>query len=376
MNDLVKLKNLTQNLSVLYVEDSLTIVKQLSSFLEKIFDKVYVAKDGLEGLEKYKKIKPDIVLTDLTMPNMNGFEMIKILKEIEPNVKIIIISAHSDSINLLDAIHLGVSDFVPKPVDRVLLQNALFKASHDITSEFKAISKEDVDSETDLLKKLEIISKNHTSVEFINHYKGIPIIHNGYITKVTNNNIIVHAPIIQVKTISLEKFTVIESDLIDGTVEMKLVEIDSATREVSFTHPKIISSSPKVRKSVRVHPDRNFISILYKKNSKITTQVKDVSIDSISLYLQANDNTFEVDDTIELHMGFATHISASHTSIEHNERISTKATVYKIIEHLNSIEIVLLYSLQKKDDENLGKYIMEKQIEIIKEFKELDLDMK
>ncbi len=81
MNTLSSLKEYTKDLTVLYVEDSSTLLKLLGKFLEKIFKTVYLATDGLKGLESYKLHKQDIVLTDLTMPQMDGYDLILNLKK-------------------------------------------------------------------------------------------------------------------------------------------------------------------------------------------------------------------------------------------------------------------------------------------------------
>jgi len=76
-----------------------------------------LAKDGNEGLQIYKKVLPDIVITDIMMPNKTGLEMAKEIKSINPNSKIIILSAFSDVEKLLSAIDIGVVKYFIKPFD-------------------------------------------------------------------------------------------------------------------------------------------------------------------------------------------------------------------------------------------------------------------
>ena len=375
MNDLIKLKNITQNLTILYVEDSNAILKQMSGYLEKLFKKVYIAKDGLEGLERYKQNIPDIVLTDITMPKMDGFDLIKSLQKIDPKIKIIIVSAHCDTENLLDAIHLGVCDFIPKPVDRILLGNALFNVANELAYTSEVLDKDELDKEDDLLKKFEIISKQHAPIEFVNHYRGVPIIHDGYIIEVDKKNIIVHVPYIQTKSISYEKFTVIETPLFDNPVELKLVAIDSTTREITLSSPNILTFSPKTRKMVRVEVDDSFKTILHYTGKKIETTIKDISLNSISLIIKKIDFIIEEDDKIDLSMGFSTHIKVLDSLAQNSQRISSKAKVLKFIENDKENEIVLLFDLPKNDEETLGKYIVERELSIIKEFKSLNIEL-
>ncbi|NQY93371.1 MAG: response regulator [Campylobacteraceae bacterium] len=130
-----KLRDEAKGISILVVEDSDPIRKQICRFLEKFFTYVFQAQDGEKGLEMFELNKPDIIVTDLNMPKMDGHEMIKAIKNISKNTPIIITSAHSNSETLLESIHLGIVDFVPKPVDFVLIQEALLKAIKQLNKE-------------------------------------------------------------------------------------------------------------------------------------------------------------------------------------------------------------------------------------------------
>jgi len=112
---------------LLYVEDDEVIRTFLSKRLEPRVKKLYLAKDGQDGLAKFKEFQPDIVLTDVTMPLMNGIEMSEEIKKIDENIPIIIASAHNDSKFLLDAIALGIDGYLLKPIDKRKLFETLEK---------------------------------------------------------------------------------------------------------------------------------------------------------------------------------------------------------------------------------------------------------
>jgi len=112
------MSNFLKEITLLYVEDSRAIREILGKRLEKKVKKIIVAVDGEDGLEKYKEYKPDIILTDVTMPKMSGIEMSREIKEIDKDMPIIILSAHNDASYLLEAIELGISGYLLKPVDR------------------------------------------------------------------------------------------------------------------------------------------------------------------------------------------------------------------------------------------------------------------
>lgn len=83
-----------KNLSVLIVEDGDDIREIMSSTLNKLFKTTLTATDGLEGLEAFKNSHPDVVLSDIRMPNMSGNEMIEKIKEISPSTPVIVVTGH------------------------------------------------------------------------------------------------------------------------------------------------------------------------------------------------------------------------------------------------------------------------------------------
>ncbi len=117
------LLNRLRSKTILLVEDEKVIRENISSMLKIFFKEVYVAIDGYDGLEKYEEFLPDIVMTDLKMPNMGGFELIKELIKRKCKAYTIIVSAHTDTDLLISAIHNGVDRYIIKP----LLENDLFE---------------------------------------------------------------------------------------------------------------------------------------------------------------------------------------------------------------------------------------------------------
>jgi len=101
-----------KSLKILLVEDEEKLSSLLKSAIGDNFHSFLLAKDGNEGLQIYKKVLPDIVITDIMMPNKTGLEMAKEIKVINPNSKIIILSAFSDVEKLLSAIDIGVVKYL------------------------------------------------------------------------------------------------------------------------------------------------------------------------------------------------------------------------------------------------------------------------
>ncbi|MEA1893287.1 MAG: diguanylate cyclase [Campylobacterota bacterium] len=113
------------NITILYVEDEPSVRDSLSEVLSCFCSRVITACDGLEGLEAYKKYNPDIIVSDIQMPNMNGIEMAKAIKDIDPEQYIIFTTAHSESRYFIESINLQVDGYILKPVDLEQLETKI-----------------------------------------------------------------------------------------------------------------------------------------------------------------------------------------------------------------------------------------------------------
>ena len=112
-------KELLSNITILYVEDEEIIREQITYFFKRFVKNFYTASNGLEGIEICKTITPDIIITDIQMPKMNGLEMIKALDM--KDVPVILTTAYSDIDYFLKAIELNINKYVIKPIDLIEL---------------------------------------------------------------------------------------------------------------------------------------------------------------------------------------------------------------------------------------------------------------
>lgn len=115
-------KEFLKNLTILYVEDEDIARAQLEKVLKRLFKEVIVAKNGLEGLEKYKKDKADeskidLILSDINMPQLNGIEMLEEIRKENDSIPIIFTTARSETEYLLKAIALDTSYYALKPIN-------------------------------------------------------------------------------------------------------------------------------------------------------------------------------------------------------------------------------------------------------------------
>jgi len=156
--NLKELRELTRDFSVLYVEDDIEIKETMTHYLEKFFLSVVSALDGKEGLAFYAAQKFDIVITDLSMPRVNGLDMLTKIKEINPTQATIITTAHSESEYMVTAIKLGVDGYVIKPFDFKQLNAELYKVAEKLkkykeNEEYKLHLEEMVNEKTSQLRE-------------------------------------------------------------------------------------------------------------------------------------------------------------------------------------------------------------------------------
>ena len=112
-------------ITILYVEDEKEIQNNTKRPLSYLCDKLIVASDGKEGLDLYMHYKPDIVVSDIKMPNMDGIKMAKEIKKINQQQHIIFTTAHSESDFFMDAIEMQVDGYILKPIDYDLLEKKI-----------------------------------------------------------------------------------------------------------------------------------------------------------------------------------------------------------------------------------------------------------
>jgi len=111
--------------SILYVEDEKEIQEELAEVLENFCDKLYRADDGFQGLELYNLHHPDIIISDIKMPVMDGIEMSKQIKNMDDKAPIIFTTAFSDVDYFQDAIELQVDGYLLKPINLDLLEKKI-----------------------------------------------------------------------------------------------------------------------------------------------------------------------------------------------------------------------------------------------------------
>ncbi len=127
-----------KNFTLLYVEDDTNAQEWMKLVLEDDVKDFLQAFDGQEGLDMYKTHKPDIILTDINMPQMDGLDMAQQIKQIDKEQPIVIMSAFDDSPTLLRAINMGINFFITKPIDIEKLMDKLQQIAQNLQNKIDA----------------------------------------------------------------------------------------------------------------------------------------------------------------------------------------------------------------------------------------------
>lgn len=124
-----------KKLEILYVEDDEAVRQQFSLFLKRRVGSLLTADNGDAGLRIFREKRPDIVITDILMPVMDGLDMAQEIRNIDDSVPIIVTTAFEQTSYLMRSIEIGVDKYVIKPVKIDLLHAALIHCAHRLRGE-------------------------------------------------------------------------------------------------------------------------------------------------------------------------------------------------------------------------------------------------
>ncbi len=148
-----------KNIKILYVEDDEIARENGIEYLENYFELIYDASDAIKALKLYEKYKPDIIITDIQMPKLNGLEFVKRIRQKDKKTQIIIITAFCDKDYLMKAIELQLVKYLVKPVREKEFEEALFLCVDSLENEESNIVKLDNHTYFDTFNK-NLISNN------------------------------------------------------------------------------------------------------------------------------------------------------------------------------------------------------------------------
>ena len=113
---------------IIVIDDDESSRESLTSYLNDLNYETLSAEDGIKGVELAKRQNPDLVITDINMPGINGLEVLKRVKEFDNLIQVIVITAYDDMKSTISAMQQGAYDYLEKPVDIVRLKHSIKRA--------------------------------------------------------------------------------------------------------------------------------------------------------------------------------------------------------------------------------------------------------
>ena len=130
-------QELLKDLRILYVEDEDDVRRNAVEYLKRIAKEVLEASDGKEAIKVWADEKPDIIITDISMPRLNGLDMARYIRSKDQDVQIIVATAYTDTDYLMKAVELNLVKYLIKPIPKEKLQGALSQSVEKIKDENK-----------------------------------------------------------------------------------------------------------------------------------------------------------------------------------------------------------------------------------------------
>ena len=112
---------------LLVVDDEVEILNILTKYLKDDYA-IFTASNGQEGINIFERERPPVIITDIKMPGMDGIEFMRIVKSMDGDAEVIVITGHGDMEIAIESLRLGAVDFLLKPIDFDDLERAITRA--------------------------------------------------------------------------------------------------------------------------------------------------------------------------------------------------------------------------------------------------------
>jgi DNA-binding NarL/FixJ family response regulator len=366
--------DLESEYKIIIVDSDKSCRSNTKTFLNNYFQDITLASNWIECFQKMKDNPPDIIITDISTSNAKELEIIKKIKKLDEDTEIIITAAHFDTKNLLEALHIGVTDFIPKPIDNIILKEAITKAFKHLKNS-KSLENKIAKKVENIYAKLNEAKNKNINIELINYYKGVPIIRLGRILNIENDIVEIELDPVQLKAIIYEKFTSLEMTEFNKSFVGEFYSCNRVKSTVKLKNIKSILYSPKRRVLVRVATNDNFVLKVFHNNKTYNAKATDISTKSISFNIDKDKNPFIINDEFKLH--FEIHQTNNITKSSYGTIIiESMAHVYKTYTKREITNIVATFNLDTEMQKKLNSYISSRELELVNEFKDLLIKMK
>lgn len=500
MKELIaKIKQMSDETGILYVEDNKGLRENVTKLLHQICPIVHSAENGMEAYKLFVKYEPKIVITDLRMPELNGYGLIKKVIDYNSTIKIIILTAFDDKENLFNAINLGVFRYLTKPAKVPELVGVIYEALNAIhkynekcifesqlndifnyqnnlllmikddepvlanrqffnffgvndLSEFqqqysdiklllaehkgflysteqscwldeaiknagklfhtkvknnsdeykhlilklrtiprkpsyfilsfdditdlnlmtifdndRALEDKKESNKKSIFKLINVIKENNGEVKIYNLYRGLTIVAKGVIVSIDHDTITVKTTYTQIKAVDLFKSMTLNSELFPHSIicsSIKNINFDELT--LTFSKVNFVETSIDQRSFIRLEPDcdKHTVTMFY-RDVKFFGQTKiiDISIRSVKVEIDALPAGMIKGEEVR----FAIVLETSKGPMN----FIVSGEVYRLDTLSRGFHIVILFELNDTIGDKLLHYLSQRQIDLIREFKDL-----
>lgn len=366
--NLKRLKNYTKDTSLLYVEDSVVLQKQVSKFLGNVFDRFYQARDGKKGFDAFIAEEPDIVITDIDMPNKNGLEMIADMKNSNPDLNVIVLTAHHDNETLFKTMNLGIANFLSKPLNIDLLVETLLK-DIDMISKMQKIKS---------MNDLSIIKNHDVPIRFFNTYKGIPIEDEGKVVALSEDTISLQVTPKQFVVIKDQGFTLIKLPESKKYIKAQVDSYDIEKKEVIVSNPRYINFKARSTSSKRLRVDNSFKVTLNIGGKKIETYPYDASYVALGLVLEQEDLEISLEDELNIDIEFKIPVYNSNGVLlsKNTYRFDSKCEILRLQSSSKGTILALKLNLNDKNTNFYENYLQMLERDLINNLKKMIVKVK
>ncbi|MDA7817845.1 EAL domain-containing protein [Sulfurimonas sp.] len=303
-----ELLSMSRDLKLLYVEDDPNAFTTTLNLLNNFFENIVTAVDGEDALEKFNAEKFDLILSDISMPNLNGIDMLKKIRETDKDIAVIFLSAHSDSKYFLDAIDLNIDSYITKPIKHDQVLNALYK----VTQKIHLLKMSD-NYQSHLESE---VQKRNQFIEHKLHYDSVTEMYSRY--SFFNDLETVSSP--TVFLVDIDKFRVV-NEVYGSSIGSKVLA--SFAKELNDL---IAGSTYNI---YRLSSDE--FAILDKNTNKDTNYKSfiDLLVTNLnSLKLSVDGYTITVDVSIGISIGNENPYESARTALEYSKDYSKRYTYY------------------------------------------------
>jgi DNA-binding response OmpR family regulator len=362
IDSLKKLQLLAKNMSLLYIENDTNLQEQIKTNFNHLFLNVYQAFDGEDGLKQYETYKPDVVISTLTMPKIDGIETISSIISKDEDTKILVLCDDNEDLELLQTLDMDIVGILIKPFDIYKLIDMLLKG---ITTK---LSKDEISCFKDLRNICQIKEK----IDLVNYYKGIPVKNKALIIEANNNELTIKVTKIQLIAIKYENDTIIQINSTNKYIRLVLLNIDQNQRIITVTKCNYFDYESRDIKNKRVLIDKSFKIGLRYKSKTILAESLDISFTGISMISDKPcDDCLKVDDEVDLTIGFKVKAKNSLIQSDLITKVFAKGKIIRVVPHLDQIKITATIEVEKSSQSTFIKYLKQREIETILELRKL-----